>query len=213
MSNSPQKIFGLGLSRTGTTQLSWILKQLGFDVAHYTEVLFPFDIYGKPRLPNWSLLESRDAFTDSPVPLLYPELDRRCEGAKFILTTRNVDDWLASMRWMLTHGRVIWEYVPGVDQYHRLLYGTHRFNRKKMLAAWEDYHTGIREYFIKRDEDLLIIHLDNGFDVNRICHFLNMEPRAVDLNQNKNCRRRASLRERLHYFQYRVMLHFRRHKG
>ena len=194
------KVFGIGLSRTGTTKLAYILDQLGFNTLDFVTPLFDRDKEGKPVPRDWSVLERRNAFTDSPIPLLYPELDRRSPGAKFILTTRDLDSWLASMHWMLTEGRIIWNYGPQIDHYHREIYGTSKFNEKTLSAGWHAFHSDVHDYFRDREHDLLVVELAKGFDVTRLTSFLGVEPRQVDVDSIVNGRRSAPLKSRVRYW-------------
>ena len=82
-------IFGIGLSRTGTTSLHHAFEILGIRSAP-TSVALLFD-------PDDEVLGLYEAFTDNPIPFLYQRLDARFPGSKFILTTRDLDDWLRSM--------------------------------------------------------------------------------------------------------------------
>lgn len=58
------KIFALGLSRTGTSTLTDILKQLDYKTYHFVEELLG-------ETPDWDTLEKHDAFLGTPFPKLY----------------------------------------------------------------------------------------------------------------------------------------------
>ena len=87
------KIFYIGLSRTGTSSLHHILSELGLRSVHACSFLL-----SDP--PNYKRCEDYECLGDTPVPLLYKELDKRFEGSKFILTIREKEQWLESMKWM-----------------------------------------------------------------------------------------------------------------
>ena len=89
-------IFGIGLSRTGTTSLHHALELLGYRSAPSSAALLD-DQYDR-------LLDRYDAFTDNPIPFMYRDLDARYPGSKFILTTRPLAGWLASMEWLFDEG-------------------------------------------------------------------------------------------------------------
>ncbi len=94
------KIFGIGLSRTGTTSLNNALKILGFKSVHFDPRLY--DNINTPIINNF------DAFTDNPIPLIYKKLDTLIPDCRFILTTRNIEGWLNSMQWMFGNKFIEW---------------------------------------------------------------------------------------------------------
>lgn len=186
-----QKVFCIGLSRSGTTSLDHILAELGLKSAHFCNFLF-----SDP--PDWKECEEYDALGDSPVPLLYKDLDARFPGSRFILTIRDKGSWLRSMKWMFTHGRVIWDYGDALDSYHRRLYGTRSYSRRILGRCWDSYHADVFEYFSARPGDLLVIRLEEGFDVGEICRFLDLPYREIE-DTWKNPGRDTGLGSRLEY--------------
>jgi len=182
------KVFCLGLSRTGTTSLFHALRALGLRPFHYPLWLFSKpEVLGlppfRPMLPlnpcaAWrrgkelkasrnlhdaqALLETHDAFTDLPIPLFYHSLDRFFPGSKFILTTRSVESWLQSMEWLFTTGGIVWKRGHLGDELHQAVYGTTVLDREKLIAAWHRHHGEVRAAFASRPGDLLEIIVDRG---------------------------------------------------
>ena len=78
-----QKIFGIGLSKTGGTSLAKALIILG---------------YRARRARTMKEIRSHDASTDSVVAWRYEILDSRFPDSKFILTVREIESWLESCR-------------------------------------------------------------------------------------------------------------------
>jgi hypothetical protein len=185
------KVFGIGLSRTGTTKLARVLGQLGYRTRHFIPELF------EPE--DWSVVDTLDALADFPIQHLYKECDRRYPGSKFILTTRDVGSWLDSMKWMFKHGKVIWNWGPDTWKYLDRIYHTNRFNQLVLTERWYAYHADVFEYFDGRDEDLLVLDISDGFDIEGICDFLGVECREIDTDTRVNSRRKASLRRRVSY--------------
>lgn len=92
------KIFGLGLSKSGTLSLAEALQQLGWDILH--SIHFPSSFYDQRAS---SFVESlRQAFRDHDgacdleVPYVTEELLGAFPDAYFILNYRSLDDWLGS---------------------------------------------------------------------------------------------------------------------
>lgn len=85
-----EKIFCIGLPRTGTTSLCKFLNMIGLKTKH-----LPFQL--ELNLNNL-FMNKYMGFGDSPIPLIYKDLDRKFPNSKFILTTRSLDSWLDSMQ-------------------------------------------------------------------------------------------------------------------
>jgi len=185
------KIFGIGLSRTGTTKLCSILDSLGYKTRHFVpELLEP---------ANWDAVEEVEALADTPIQVIYKECDLRYPESLFILTTRDLDSWLESMEWLFEHGRIIWNWGPRVYAYIDLLYQTTHFDRNILTECWHSYHSNVFEYFEGRELDLLVIDISDGFDVPSICDFLGIETREIEPNTTINGRRSASMTARARF--------------
>jgi hypothetical protein len=187
MPGSFNKVFCLGLSRTGTTSLHEAFRVLGLRSVHFPIHLFTqSEVLGLPpfqpavRLGPYAawrrgkelkasrawhdarrLLDSHDAFCDLPVPLYFRELDRSFPGSKFILTTRDPGPWLESMRWLFDEGFALWKLSRVADEIHQRIYGTMVFDPEKLDAARERHHSEVAEYFRGREADLLVLRVDH----------------------------------------------------
>jgi len=191
MSKKPTKIFYIGLSRSGTTSLHHILLELGLESVHFCNFLLSNE-------PHWEKCDQFDALGDSPIPLLFKELDSRYPDSKFILTIRQKEKWLESMEWMFKHGKVIWDWNESIHAYHEKFYGSRSFNKRILSRHYDDYHKSVFDYFSASPDKLFTIKLEDGFDVNDICAFLNIPPREVT-NDKRNSRVNASHIGRIEY--------------
>jgi len=176
------KIFCIGLSRTGTTSVHGILEKLGFKSKHFVGPLLNDD---------WEVVDRFDALGDTPIPLLFKECDARYPGSKFILTTRDKADWLESMKWMFRHGRVIWKWPLFLGHYHQRIYGVNHFDQKVLVRAFDNYHAEVSAYFASRPNDLLEVNIDDGICVEEICQFLETPFRPVKVPRS-NTRTKAT---------------------
>ena len=90
-----QKVFGIGLSKTGTTSLNDALNLLGIPSIHFPHDAQTFDelARGEYRL---SVLNEYQGVTDTPVAPFFAQLDKVWPNSKFILTTREKSSWLRS---------------------------------------------------------------------------------------------------------------------
>ena len=88
------KLFGLGLSKTGTTSLSSAFEILGFKSLHTPPIINSKNGEINFQWPWW--LSKYDAMADLPVPYYYQYFDATYPNAKFILTVRDEAAWLRS---------------------------------------------------------------------------------------------------------------------
>lgn len=107
------RIFGIGLNKTGTMSFDKALSLLGYRTLHdggadiHRAVRQAIDA-DAPLLSN--LNPSFDAFSD--IGLLsrrFGILDRQYPGSLFVLTTRNMDDWIDSRRRHVERNRALHE--------------------------------------------------------------------------------------------------------
>ena len=176
-----QKIFGIGLSKTGTTSLTHALRMMGYRAIHY-----PFNIlkYQNGELAlNADRLNRYDACTDSPIARFFRELVEYFPGSKFILSQREMNAWLASCE----HHHV-WpgEYAEKVSlgknpivrrllKLHKDLYGSVSFNREAFARSYVEHEQAVLDYFKDRPQDLLQIDICAGEGWEKLCPFLDQD--------------------------------------
>ncbi len=102
MSVAPQKVFGIGLSRTGGASLGAALVRLGLRTVHFPadpatrrEIIRYLD-QGAAGPLELTVLGDLDAVSDTPICCVYEGLDEAYPDAKFILTVRDEASWLRS---------------------------------------------------------------------------------------------------------------------
>lgn len=163
------KIFGIGLSKTGTSSLASALQMLGFRVKDYPgiEVYRPGDVSSINR----DLLEAYDALTDTPIPSFYQALDRAFPGSKFILTVREREGWLRSCQKQFTE-RLAAKQNEAHNQLFLDLYGTTVFDAEKFSAGYDRFVAGVLDYFHDRPADLLVMDITAGEGWEKLCPFL-----------------------------------------
>ena len=166
-----QKIFGIGLSRTGTTSLTEALRMLGYRAVHCPLSIVSFNGHGLQL--NTSVVERYDAFTDSPVARVYRELDVAYPGSKFVLTMRPIEKWLASVRRMRL-SFVLLEALPKVRQLAREMCGTASFfDEPALINAFEKHSRDVREYFGERlGHDCLVLDIGSADAWQKLSGFL-----------------------------------------
>jgi fructose-1,6-bisphosphatase/inositol monophosphatase family enzyme len=166
---APSKIFGIGLSKTGTSSLAQALQRLGFRTRDCmgAERYLPGDLASI----DMETVLAHDALTDTPIPSFYRELDARFPGAKFVLTVRDRDGWLKSCRKQFNE-----RSAAAQSEAHRRLfedlYGTNIFDEQSFAAGYERFVAGVREYFRQRPGDLLELNVSAGEGWEKLCPFL-----------------------------------------
>jgi hypothetical protein len=182
------RIFGVGLSRTGTTSLTSAIGRLGFRAVH-----FPADDASRGQIMSFmagegdalrlTILEEVDALTDTPVCATFEALDAAYPGSKFILTVRERERWLDSCRAYWSDG--IEPFVrdnPGdpwtayIETLSDALYGGTRFDRGRFAAAYDAHEARVRAHFRRRPADLLVLDICAGDGWDPLCGFLNLTP-------------------------------------
>ena len=167
------KIFGIGLSRTGTQSLTKALNVLGYNAIHWYDTKTIIKYLDKKQLSiDFNKLEQYDAFTDIPIARIYKELDVCYPNSKFILTVRDMDSWLSSCR---NHFKYLEVLLPNktAKALHLDLYGTVHFRKKKFKEAYTRHLKDVLNYFKGRERDLLVIDICGGEGWEKLCPFLN----------------------------------------
>jgi hypothetical protein len=179
-----RKVFGIGLSRTGTTSLHAALEQLGLRSVH-----FPSDPLTREEIEGFlstggdslrlSVLKRCDGLTDTPVCATFEALDAAYPGSRFVLTVREKEPWLRSCE-------AYWR--GGIDPFLRdhptdpyaiyisaiggALYGSARFDPECFSRAYDDYAKRVVGHFRGRERDLLVLDLFSGQGWPELCAFL-----------------------------------------
>ena len=165
------KVFGIGLSRTGTTSLAQALDLLGFRSYHS-----PASI---------GLVLDHDALVDTPVAIGYQFLDLMFPGSKFILTDRKEEDWLRSCE--IYWSRNLQEQTEFCRKLHTGLYRSVPFSAEKFSEARQRHIAGVKEYFADRPDDLLELRICDGDGWEPLCRFLERPvPAAPFPHQNRS---------------------------
>ncbi len=156
-----QKVFGVGMSKTGTTTLGTCLEILGYQP----------HIGFEPQLKRWmenggdvervlKAAEGYRAFEDSPWYHLYRELDARFPGSKFVLTVRKDT---------FTHAKSSWAH--GVRRGQRTGAPTKEYLEEKS-RIYEAHNQAVIDYFAERPQDLLVLCWEKGDGWKELCEFL-----------------------------------------
>ncbi|MEA2563615.1 MAG: hypothetical protein QOH06_5119 [Acidobacteriota bacterium] len=172
---SDRKVFGLGLSKTGTSSLAEALNVLGIRTIHYPSDDSTYECLrnGRYRLP---ILEEYQGAVDIPVAPFYAQLDAEYPGSRFVLTVREPAAWLRSveLHWELMMDW--WHRYPDFKRFQEFIsarvYGSVGFSREGFLAAYENHRRNVEQYFRNRPGDLLVLDICGGEGWEALCPFL-----------------------------------------
>jgi hypothetical protein len=160
------KIFIIGLPRTGTTSISVALLNHGFKVAHtaYTKRAF----------------ELADVISDAPCFADYPELDKLFPDSKFVYLDRALERWVPSMQMLLN--KMLPELAPKTGYLHPVLKRciTQTFiplttadplDSQHLINCYRKHQQAVLGYFQSRD-DFLAIDISQRGSLKQLLDFL-----------------------------------------
>lgn len=161
------KIFGVGLSKTGTNSLTEALKILGYKSLH-TSV--PYEIL------------DYETATDSPVAARYKELDIIFPNSKFILTTREFESWAISF----ANHRKKYDLSQFIKILRFEIYWTRAkiygmvegFTNEYAIECHKKHIAEVREYFKDR-KDFMELDICAGEGWEKLCPFLEKSAPSV----------------------------------
>ena len=176
-----QKIFCIGLNKTGTTSLHKAFEILGYKSVHYScEVGNIQHIISNNFKNNRLLLEGLEHYdvildwNDESILDLYKVFDQQYTNSKFILNTRDLDGWINSRE----------KHVLNISDLENLQkkYPEHTwYNIDK--EAWEklyhQHHKSVKDYFKNRPNDILEFNLFDGDGWEKLCGFLKIDQPTV----------------------------------
>lgn len=161
------KVFGIGLSKTGTKTLGRCMTMLGYRNCSWEEDLFAGLAKGD-LAQMYRVIAAHDSFEDLPWYLFYEACAQRYPDARFVLTRRRDNDtWWASMgnhiatrhvseerrHWL---GTFLQSVVPGAPQ-----------------ETLHDFHLArVRAFFASAPHRLLEVCWEEDPSWDRLCAFL-----------------------------------------
>ena len=192
-----QKIFCIGLNKTGTTSLKIAMNDLGYVVGNQRK--------GEALIDDWArrdydriikYCQSAEFFQDTPfsIPFTYLAIHLAFPNAKFVLTVRdNPDQWYQSItkfhakKWG-KNGRVPTKedlmnatYLEKGRPWksNRLLFNTPEndpYEKKALIEYYNRHNDSVIEYFRHLPGQLLILNVSEERAYQKLCNFLQKEP-------------------------------------
>jgi hypothetical protein len=172
------KLFIIGLPRTGTTSISIAMLDYNFKVAHtaYTQHAF----------------QQADVLSDSPCFCDYKELDKLFPDSKFVYLDRALADWIPSIQMLLKKMYTNLEPKVGIfnpvlkrsfneafslyikdNASKQFMLNERAFNKEHLTACYHSHKNQVLSYFADR-KDLLVINLSDTKSLDQLLSFLNI---------------------------------------
>jgi hypothetical protein len=165
-------VFGVGLSKTGTTSLNDALGMLGYRAFHLPPVADAPG--GRIRFrPEWWAYKY-DAWTDISASLVFAELWRTFPNARFIYTRRDMEGWLRSCERHFTLELVEDRIRQGniwILELCLACYGTLLFDRDRYRAAYAAHEAAVLDLMGGSDR-FLDLDIIGGEGWDKLCAFL-----------------------------------------
>lgn len=163
-----EKVFGIGMHKTGTSTLGSCLKTLGYTptISHNLEALKYWR--GNDLEKLWPIIDVYRGFEDWPWPLMYQQLYERYPNSKFILTKR-----LSTEKWYSSLAKHAKRYGP--TEHRKLVYGygMPEENKPYHLNFYEQHNREVMDFFQKNaPEKLLVVCWERGDNWTQLCDFL-----------------------------------------
>ncbi len=178
----PTRIFGIGMHKTGTNSLASALQMLKLDAAHWESSAWARNILHEvtgSATGRSHTLERHYALCDFPMAILYKKLDAAYPGSKFILTVRDEDNWLASVKAHWERNVDHWNRERDVHDVHKAVYGEIEFDETLFRNRFRRHNDEVREHFRGRLNDLLEMNMEHGDGWHKLCSFLGRSVPAV----------------------------------
>lgn len=168
-----QKIFCIGMNKTGTTSIGDALSILGYRRFGW-----------KPSISSgltlrWhegnidkfvDISKEYDVFEDIPWPFVYKEMYDLYPNAKFILTERTTtESWLISIQKHISRGQ---NWVG-----HYLIYGSYNpvSDASKYMARYVEHNKEVKDFFKDKPGALLEMCFERGDGWEKLCPFLGVD--------------------------------------
>lgn len=178
--NQP-RVWAIGFNKCGTTTIYDFFRKNKIPSTHYglknntlASSIYNNYLNGKPLLsPEFSkfkaFFDMEDIYAQSPIYItqtLFKELDANYPGSKFILNTRDKDDWIKS--------RCAHVDPMNKKRYVDVLCEAYNISEADLITRWnqewDEHHANVIEYFKDRPQDLLIFNIDTD-NAEKICEF------------------------------------------
>jgi hypothetical protein len=178
------RVFGIGLSKTGTTTLASALQSLGLTTLHWTNPVTGA-LISEPDLLLF------DALTDTPMCVAFEKNYYMFPASKFIYTVRPLESWIRSMlgQWHRVFGTTEFgEFQRQASTPSRIrlgsdfcsIYQTLYLSHADLRQAYAAYDRRVRRFFSDKPADrFLVFDVFAGHGWPELCAFLDKDVPAM----------------------------------
>lgn len=160
-----EKIFGIGLPKTGTMSLHRALQILGIDSVHY-----PInDIIPAMQEGRYESMTNHEAYVNCG-EWHFPALQREYPESRFICTWREFDKWILSMsRHFSRYASPKRGSAPHANRLE--VFGTTVFDSSIMENIYWAHKFSVERYFLGH-ENFLLLNVEHADAFQKLCDFL-----------------------------------------
>jgi len=182
MKNKINKIFEVGVMKTGTTSLGRAFEILGFRKKGWSaETARKFKETNNNYDVLFEVIDKYDAFEDGPWhDCDFKKLDKQYPASKFILLERADNSWVTSLEY---HTNLKYENAKKIyakqdlnkdsSIFWKTGWKTPAKFRQKMVDFKNKKYETIKNYFSNRPDDLLVMEISEGWSP--LCQFLGVD--------------------------------------
>ena len=173
------KIVILSLGKSGTMSTSEFFENLGYRSIHWIGTRINPDAFKNMSIEeilsfSSYLEEEYDVFSDYPYCMSYEYFDKKYKDTKFILFTRNTDEWITSVR---NHDQLT-SFTPiriaSWEKYLKIKNKTiEDISNKELENLYAQHTKDVIKYF-KKSKNFIHLDLNDKNKANKICKFLNI---------------------------------------
>jgi len=181
MTLSSNKIFIIGLPRTGTTSICSKFLSLSFRVAHtaYTQ-----NTFAQARV-----------IADTPVFSDFAKLDNFYPNSQFIYLARELSLWIPSIRQLLQrmHTNIVRDdggFNPYIKRCYQQVFSPFTLENINdddfLIGCYQKHQQSVKQYFGQRQGQLLTIDISKGESLNALLSFIEMPTQQGNF-EKMNC--------------------------
>lgn len=196
-----QKIFCIGLNKTGTTSLLSAMEDLGYKVGNQLEAEKMFDDWIKRDFSRYKkYCRKAEFFQDVPfsLPYTFIAMDQAFSGSKFILTIRdNEEQWYNSLTrfqgklWGkegriptsedLKQANYIYKGRPWYTKKHiHPVSEDNPYDKDILLDYYRTHNKNVIDYFRHRPNDLLVLNVGEKDAYKKLINFLGVNSERTE---------------------------------
>ena len=177
MNREWNKVFIIGIQRTGTSYIKNLLKSQELKILDFNKYgIFDLAIKDKLSINKFIVDHSKaDGAKDAPWFLIYEYLDKSYPNSKFILTTRkDSDTWFRSFDYHTMRGNKRHRWHVLVNNLHIYKRPIPHTNEEYFKLFYENHNNNVREYFKDRPNDLLDVCVSDKNLISNLSDFLDI---------------------------------------